>query len=102
MGLSAAAKNERNRQLQLQLADAVEEHDMEAIRKLLPTAVKAGLKRSELSAAQHMLMFETQQALFRELSEARGAVRRLSRTAARAVGADADLETASSSDEESR
>merc|ERR1719272_2318123 len=100
MGLSSAAQGERSRRLQLELAEAVEDHNTEAIRKLLPIAMKVGLKWTEIDAAQRVVLSEGKEALFRELREARGAVRRFTRTAVRAVDADVNLEGVVASDDD--
>jgi len=69
---------------QLQLAQAMEDHDVEKIRRALPLASAAGVAKEELSAAQRILNFEVQQLLLGEIEGVRTSVAQLSKTVAEA------------------
>lgn len=64
--------------VQLELAEAVEDHDVEGIRRLLPIATDLGVAPAELEAGRRIINFEAQQSLVTEIEEVRLAVRSLS------------------------
>jgi dynactin 1 len=63
---SAKTREER---VQLQLAEAVEDHDAAAIRRLLPIGVRTRIAQKELDAAQLVMISEACRSMRQELSE---------------------------------
>jgi len=68
---------ERRHKAQKELADAVEDHDVDRIRKLLPMATNLGVPPSELESAQKIYNFEVQQSLLEEIEDVRSVVKSL-------------------------
>ncbi|CAK9071410.1 Dynactin subunit 1 (150 kDa dynein-associated polypeptide) (DAP-150) (DP-150) (p135) (p150-glued), partial [Durusdinium trenchii] len=55
-------------ELQRELRIAVEERDMENLRRLLPAAAQNGVAEAEVASARHIFDFEVQAALFEQLA----------------------------------
>jgi hypothetical protein len=60
-----------------ELAEAMEDHDVDRLQRALPAAAAAGAPRQELDVAARVLNFEVQRLLSREVQEARSVVMRL-------------------------
>jgi len=76
--LSDAEAFQLARNAQQELAEAMEEHDIDGIRRALPIAADAGVAPNELDGAMRLLSFEVQRSLFREVEEMRALVTQLS------------------------
>merc|ERR1719277_15322 len=66
--------------IKMELAQAVEDHDIQLIGKLMPVAQSLGLPLRELENAQNVLNFEVRNALLMEIEDVRNAVERLNET----------------------
>eukprot|EP00931_Biecheleriopsis_adriatica_P101347 TRINITY_DN76501_c0_g1_i1.p1 TRINITY_DN76501_c0_g1~~TRINITY_DN76501_c0_g1_i1.p1 ORF type:complete len:940 (-),score=239.51 TRINITY_DN76501_c0_g1_i1:39-2858(-) len=51
------------------LREAVEDRDMESLRRLLPEAWRCGIADAEVASARHIFDFEVQAAMFREIED---------------------------------
>jgi len=70
------------REAQHMLAEAMEDHDVDRLRRALPVAASLGVSRTELDGALRVLNFEVQQALFREVEDVRSVVAQLAESVA--------------------
>eukprot|EP00927_Polykrikos_kofoidii_P047330 TRINITY_DN41436_c0_g1_i1.p1 TRINITY_DN41436_c0_g1~~TRINITY_DN41436_c0_g1_i1.p1 ORF type:complete len:1177 (-),score=202.14 TRINITY_DN41436_c0_g1_i1:40-3570(-) len=68
---------ERVSRAQRDLAEAMEDHDVDRLRRALPTAASLGVQRTELDAAMRVLNYEVQRSLFQEVEDARSVVTQL-------------------------
>eukprot|EP00931_Biecheleriopsis_adriatica_P121905 TRINITY_DN9695_c0_g1_i3.p1 TRINITY_DN9695_c0_g1~~TRINITY_DN9695_c0_g1_i3.p1 ORF type:complete len:575 (-),score=146.73 TRINITY_DN9695_c0_g1_i3:213-1904(-) len=84
LGLSKA-------QAQMELAQAMEDHDLEKIRRALPVATNLGVGEQEIEGARKIMDFEVQQQLLGEIDGVRGSVAHLTQTV---VSAEARFEAA--------
>lgn len=69
--------------VQLELAQAMEDHDVETIRRMLPVASNLGVDQKEISAAKRILSFEVQQNLLEEVDAVRNMVSELAEAVAK-------------------
>eukprot|EP00435_Cladocopium_sp_Y103_P014547 s1488_g3.t1 len=69
--------------VQLELAQAMEDHDVETIRRVLPVASNLGVDQKEISAAKRILSFEVQQNLLEEVDAVRNMVSELAEAVAK-------------------
>jgi len=77
---STLEESEEWTKVRLELATAVEEHDVENIGRLLPTAQDIGVPARELEGAKRILDYEVRHALIAEIEDVRRAVERLNET----------------------
>lgn len=68
---------------QLELAQAMEDHDVEALRRILPVANNLGINPKEVDAAKRILSFEVQQSLVEEVEMVRSTVTHLAESVAK-------------------
>jgi len=64
--------------VQLELAEAMEDHDVDAIRRLLPAAQNLGIAREEIAAAKRILSWELKQTMQMEVKAVSRSVGELS------------------------
>eukprot|EP00929_Paragymnodinium_shiwhaense_P065511 TRINITY_DN32830_c0_g1_i1.p1 TRINITY_DN32830_c0_g1~~TRINITY_DN32830_c0_g1_i1.p1 ORF type:complete len:1209 (-),score=341.23 TRINITY_DN32830_c0_g1_i1:211-3837(-) len=76
-GLSVDAAAAKMEDAQRELAEAMEEHDVDRLRRALPAAASCGVARMELDAALRVLNFEVQRSLIRDVEDVRAAVTQL-------------------------
>lgn len=69
--------------VQLELAQAMEDHDVETIRRMLPVTSNLGVDQKEISAAKRILSFEVQQNLLEEVDAVRNMVSELAEAVAK-------------------
>lgn len=60
--------------IQNELAEAMEDHDVERIRLLLPMATAAGIADKELEAARHILDFAVHASLMEQMEQVKGTI----------------------------
>lgn len=63
--------------VQRQLAEAMDEQDIDQLRLLIPAAIDVGVARGEVESAQHILNYRVQQTISEELDTVRAAVAEL-------------------------
>ncbi|CAE7218393.1 CAX5, partial [Symbiodinium sp. CCMP2456] len=69
--------------VQLELAEAMEDHDVDAIRRMLPAAHNLGIAREEIAAAQRILSWELKQSMQMEVKAVSRSVSELSEAVGR-------------------
>lgn len=79
---------------QLELAHAIEDHDVEGIRRVLPVAVNLELDPKEIEAAKRILSFEAQQDMIEEVETIRRSIASLARSLAKVEEAAAEPQVA--------
>ncbi|CAJ1404901.1 unnamed protein product [Effrenium voratum] len=73
--------------VQLELAQAMEDHDVDTIRRVLPRATNLGVDPQELAVAKRIMSFEVQQSVLEEVEGVRGTVRQLAESVAKVQAA---------------
>jgi len=76
------------------LAEAMEDHDIDQLRRALPVAAQVGVDQNELDGAMRVLNFEVQRLLYQEVEEVRAVVSGLAECVALAQARAAAAETA--------
>uniref|UniRef100_A0A7S1B106 CAP-Gly domain-containing protein n=1 Tax=Noctiluca scintillans TaxID=2966 RepID=A0A7S1B106_NOCSC len=69
-----ADQDTRSMHIQNELAEAMEDHDVERIRLLLPMATAAGIADKELEAARHILDFAVHASLMEQMEQVKGTI----------------------------